>query len=66
MNFNDLIPFARISRMMVLSPDPNMIYLIFRSISQGKKAGLISLLGVYCGFFVYMLLLALGIHCGTI
>ena len=61
MNVNDLIAFALVSLMMVLSPGPNMIYLISRSISQGKKAGLISLLGVGCGFFIYMLLSALGI-----
>ncbi|ALH96646.1 LysE family translocator [Acinetobacter equi] len=46
---------------MVLTPGPNMIYLISRSICQGRKAGLISLSGVVLGFVFYMLCAALGI-----
>jgi threonine/homoserine/homoserine lactone efflux protein len=46
---------------MVLTPGPNMIYLISRSISQGRAAGLISLGGVALGFLFYMLCAALGI-----
>jgi threonine/homoserine/homoserine lactone efflux protein len=30
---------------MVLTPGPNMMYLVSRSISQGRPAGLISLAG---------------------
>jgi len=46
---NDLLLFALAALIMVLSPGPNMIYLISRSLSQGKNAGIISLLGVMCG-----------------
>jgi threonine/homoserine/homoserine lactone efflux protein len=46
---------------MVLTPGPNMVYLISRSICQGRAAGLISLGGVALGFVVYMLCAALGI-----
>ncbi|WP_454833027.1 LysE family translocator [Pseudoxanthomonas wuyuanensis] len=46
---------------MVLTPGPNMIYLISRSISQGPRAGLISLGGVALGFVFYMLCAAFGI-----
>jgi threonine/homoserine/homoserine lactone efflux protein len=46
---------------MVLTPGPNMIYLISRSITQGRLAGLISLGGVALGFVVYMLCAAFGI-----
>ena len=46
---------------MVLTPGPNMIYLISRSISQGRSAGLISLGGVALGFVFYMLCAAFGI-----
>jgi len=38
-----------------------MMYLVSRSICQGRKAGLISLGGVGLGFLVYMLAAALGI-----
>lgn len=46
---------------MVLTPGPNMIYLISRSISQGRQAGVISLLGVIAGFLVHMLAAAIGL-----
>lgn len=57
----NLIAFAAIALGMVLTPGPNMIYLVSRSISQGPKAGLISLGGVAVGFIVYMLCAAFGI-----
>lgn len=56
-----LLAFALISLGMVLTPGPNMIYLISRSICQGRMAGLISLGGVALGFVFYMLCAALGI-----
>nr|WP_289624408.1 LysE family translocator [Sinorhizobium sp. 7-81] len=46
---------------MVLTPGPNMIYLISRSICQGPAAGLVSLGGVALGFVFYMVFAALGI-----
>ena len=56
-----VLAFALISLGMVLTPGPNMIYLVSRSIAQGPRAGLISLGGVALGFLVYMLCAALGI-----
>lgn len=56
-----LLAFALISLGMVLTPGPNMIYLISRSITQGWGAGLISLGGVALGFVFYMLCAAFGI-----
>jgi threonine/homoserine/homoserine lactone efflux protein len=55
------VAFALICLGMVLTPGPNMIYLVSRSICQGPAAGIVSLGGVALGFFVYMLLTALGI-----
>lgn len=57
----DLLIFAAAALLMVLTPGPNMIYLISRSISQGRKAGMISLGGVAVGFLIYMFCSALGI-----
>ncbi|MBU0724263.1 MAG: LysE family translocator [Alphaproteobacteria bacterium] len=57
----NLLAFAAVALGMVLTPGPNMIYLISRSISQGPMAGLISLGGVALGFVFYMLCAALGI-----
>lgn len=56
-----LLGFALVSLGMVLTPGPNMIYLISRSLTQGRLAGLISLGGVALGFVFYMLCAAFGI-----
>ncbi|MBV4533701.1 LysE family translocator [Pseudomonas sp. SWRI107] len=59
--FANLTAFALICLGMVLTPGPNMVYLISRSICQGRGAGLISLGGVALGFVIYMVCAALGI-----
>lgn len=56
-----LTAFTLVVLTMALTPGPNMIYLVSRSLSQGPRAGLISLTGVGIGFVVYMLLAAFGI-----
>ncbi|QTF08838.1 LysE family translocator [Brenneria izadpanahii] len=55
------IAFSLICLGMVLAPGPNMIYLVSRSICQGRIAGLISLGGVALGFIFYMLCAAFGL-----
>jgi threonine/homoserine/homoserine lactone efflux protein len=57
----DLALFAAAALVMVLTPGPNMIYLVSRSICQGRAAGVISLLGVIAGFVVHMLAAAIGL-----
>ncbi|KUH39890.1 MULTISPECIES: LysE family translocator [Streptomyces] len=46
---------------MVLTPGPNMIYLVSRSLTQGRRAGIVSLGGVAVGFLVYLLATNLGL-----
>ena len=46
---------------LVLTPGPNMLYLVSRSITQGRRAGLVSLLGVAAGFAVYLAAAVAGI-----
>jgi threonine/homoserine/homoserine lactone efflux protein len=60
-HFTALLGFALISLGLVLTPGPNMIYLISRSITQGPAAGIVSLGGVALGFVFYMLCAAFGI-----
>ncbi|KGG84429.1 LysE family translocator [Comamonas thiooxydans] len=59
--FENWLAFGLVSLGMVLTPGPNMVYLISRSICQGRVAGLISLGGVALGFVFYMMCAALGI-----
>ncbi|UGY18112.1 LysE family translocator [Bradyrhizobium septentrionale] len=56
-----LLGFALVCLGMVLTPGPNMMYLISRSITQGPGAGIVSLGGVALGFVFYMLCAAFGI-----
>ncbi|AET93155.1 lysine exporter protein LysE/YggA [Burkholderia sp. YI23] len=56
-----LLAFALVALGMALTPGPNMVYLISRSICQGRSAGLVSLGGVALGFVFYMLCAAFGI-----
>ncbi|WP_030275609.1 LysE family translocator [Streptomyces sp. NRRL B-24484] len=52
---------AAVSFGMVMTPGPNMIYCVSRSVSQGRRAGLISLGGVVLGFLVYLTAAVAGI-----
>ena len=55
-----LLGIALVELGLVIVPGPNMIYLIARSIAQGRRAGLISLTGVGLGFLTYLLAASAG------
>ena len=59
--FEQLLLFAATALVMVLTPGPNMIYLVSRSVSQGPRAGVVSLFGVVCAFLVHMTAAAAGL-----
>ncbi|MFG1637928.1 LysE family translocator [Pseudonocardia alni] len=46
---------------MVLTPGPNMVYLTSRAISQGRRAGLVSLAGTAVGFLCYLFAATAGL-----
>lgn len=46
---------------LVLTPGPNMMYLVSRTLTQGRRAGLVSLCGVAVGFGLYAALAATGL-----
>lgn len=53
--------FALACLVLVLTPGPNMVYCISRTLAQGRPAGLLSLAGVLLGFLVHLLAAALGL-----
>ncbi|MDY0745005.1 LysE family translocator [Paucibacter sp. R3-3] len=61
MSFHVLLVFAGAALLMALTPGPNMIYLLSRSLCQGRRAAVTSWLGVVLGFSVHMLSAALGL-----
>ncbi len=52
---HDLMLFAIAAVVLAITPGPNMLYLITRTLSQGKRAGFISLMGVICGFLFHII-----------
>lgn len=56
-----MLGVAAVALGMVLTPGPNMMYLVSRSITQGRRAGMVSLGGVALGFLVYLTAANLGL-----
>src|SRR5215472_7382698 len=44
-----------------LAPGPDMLYVIGRSVGQGRKAGTVSALGIFAGCWVHILAAAIGL-----
>jgi threonine/homoserine/homoserine lactone efflux protein len=53
--------FALVALALVLTPGPNMIYCISRTLCQGRGAGMVSLAGVALGFVVHLLAASFGL-----
>jgi threonine/homoserine/homoserine lactone efflux protein len=61
--FNHFALFLAASWILIITPGPDMIYVMTRGISQGRKAGVISALGVTLGILVHTLFASLGLAC---
>ncbi|GAA3574241.1 LysE family translocator [Nonomuraea rosea] len=53
--------FCAVTLGLLLVPGPAVLYIVTRSVSQGRAAGLISVLGVHAGSLVHVAAAALGI-----
>lgn len=53
--------FALAAFVLVITPGPNMIYCVSRTLAQGRPAGLLSLGGVLLGFLVHLFAATLGL-----
>lgn len=58
---DQLIPFLLASILLTISPGPDIIYVLIQSISNGKKAGLVTSLGLVSGILVHTSLVAFGV-----
>ncbi|MCX4821284.1 LysE family translocator [Streptomyces sp. NBC_01142] len=56
-----LLVFAGASLMLVLVPGPNLVYILTRSVGQGRRAGLVSAAGVEAATLVHITAAALGV-----
>ena len=61
LDIQQILAFSLIALALALTPGPNMMYLVSRSICQGRQAGMISLGGVALGFVFYMLTASFGL-----
>ncbi|MCH4244184.1 LysE family translocator [Acinetobacter gerneri] len=61
LDIQQILAFSLIALALALTPGPNMMYLVSRSICQGRQAGMISLGGVALGFVFYMLAASFGL-----
>lgn len=55
------LSFALFALVLAITPGPNIAYLVSRSISQGWRAGFISLIGIAAAFVIYMLCAVFGL-----
>ena len=55
------LTFLLAAFMLNIAPGPDMLYVIGRSVGQGRKAGIVSSLGVFVGCWVHILAAAFGI-----
>src|SRR5687768_5956364 len=53
--------FVGISWALTIAPGPDMLYVITRGVTQGRKAGMLSALGVICGVLVHTTAAAFGL-----
>lgn len=57
----NLALFALASVLLALTPGPNLLYLVSRTLCQGRRAGLVSLGGTSLGLAVHVIAAALGL-----
>ena len=53
--------FITVSWALIIAPGPDMLYVITRGMTHGKKAGMLSAIGVICGILVHTTAAALGL-----
>jgi threonine/homoserine/homoserine lactone efflux protein len=58
---NALLLFAGAGLLLNITPGPDILYVLGRSLSQGRSAGVVSALGIGAGCLVHVLAAALGL-----
>jgi len=53
--------FVGVAWALIIAPGPDMLYVITRGVTQGRKAGILSALGVICGTLVHTTAAAFGL-----
>ncbi len=56
-----MIVFGAASLALIAVPGPSVVYIVMRGIAQGRRAGLVSMLGIETGALVHVAAAALGL-----
>ncbi|HEU0291479.1 MAG TPA: LysE family translocator [Anaerolineales bacterium] len=56
-----LAVFITVSWALIIAPGPDMLYVITRGMTHGRRAGILSAIGVICGILVHTTAAALGL-----
>ena len=56
-----LLTFTAAALVVLLIPGPGVLYVLARSLSQGQRAGLVSVLGLSAGAFVHVIAATVGL-----
>lgn len=56
-----LVAFAGAAMLLFILPGPAVVYIVTRSLSQGRAAGLVSVAGIHLGSAVHILAAAVGL-----
>jgi threonine/homoserine/homoserine lactone efflux protein len=57
----NLALFAGAALVLLVIPGPAVLYIVGRSVAQGRRAGLVSVLGIHTATFIHVLAAALGL-----
>ncbi|HKU15273.1 MAG TPA: LysE family translocator [Steroidobacteraceae bacterium] len=57
----NLLLFLGAALVLLLIPGPAVLYIVGRSVAQGRRAGLVSVLGIHVATFIHVLAAALGL-----
>jgi threonine/homoserine/homoserine lactone efflux protein len=60
-SIQSLALFSLACLMLTLTPGPNLLYLVSRTLCQGRRAGMVSLAGTSSGFLFHVVAAALGL-----
>lgn len=61
LEWSNLALFFAASWILIITPGPDMVYVITRGVSQGRRAGMVSAAGVTLGILVHTLFAACGL-----
>ena len=53
--------FVGVSWALIIAPGPDMLYVITRGMAHGRRAGMLSAIGVVCGILIHTTAAAFGL-----